>query len=182
MKNQKAHNFAVVVAAAMLLATVATSMATSVDVFAYKKNQAASQANACGNGQIPTNVGCQNAGSQIQGDENSVALAAQQTFPEAEIVVPPDNGNGVVDACEECLAPLLGTVGVASDIAEDLGLGVDLTDEAAITAICEALLNGTIDFSDFVNTLAGFAPDLPAGTVGEIVSCLAQLGIPGGGA
>ena len=99
MKNQKAHNFAVVaVAAAMLLATVATSMATSVDVFAYKKNQAASQANACGNGEIPTNVGCQNTGSQIQGDENSVALAAQQTFPEAVTPIPPE------PPVDECLA------------------------------------------------------------------------------
>ncbi len=45
------------------------------------KNQATSQANSCGNGELPLNVGCQNVGSQIQGDENGVALTAQQTFP-----------------------------------------------------------------------------------------------------
>ena len=32
---------------------------------AYEKNQAASQANACGNGEILTNVGCQNTDSKI---------------------------------------------------------------------------------------------------------------------
>jgi len=39
------------------------------------------QTNSCGNGELRLNVGCQNVGSQIQGDENEVALAAQQTFP-----------------------------------------------------------------------------------------------------
>jgi len=71
--------------AALLLATTAIS-ATSHNVFAtYKRNQATSQANACGNEFLPTNVGCQNTGSQIQGDENGVALAAQQTFPEVDM-------------------------------------------------------------------------------------------------
>jgi hypothetical protein len=31
------------------------------------------QTNSCGNGELPLNVGCQNVGSQIQGDENEVA-------------------------------------------------------------------------------------------------------------
>ena len=39
----------------------------------YEKNQATSQANACGNGKLPINVFCQNIGSQIQGEENAVA-------------------------------------------------------------------------------------------------------------
>ena len=50
----------------------------------YEKNQATSQANACGNGELPLNVGCQNVDSQIQGDENVVALAADQSFSEEE--------------------------------------------------------------------------------------------------
>jgi len=29
---------------------------------------------------LPLNVGCQNVGSQIQGDENGVSLAADQAF------------------------------------------------------------------------------------------------------
>jgi hypothetical protein len=65
----------------------ATALATTDSAFASKKreyNQATSQANACGNGELPLNVGCQNVGSQIQGDENSVALAADQVFPSIE--------------------------------------------------------------------------------------------------
>ena len=54
----------------------ATALATD-SAFATKKkeyNQATSQANACGNGKLPLNVLCQNLGSQVQGDENAVAL------------------------------------------------------------------------------------------------------------
>ena len=127
MKNQKVRNFAVILVAAMLLATTAISMSTSVDVFAYKKNQAASQANACGNGEIPTNVGCQNTGSQIQGDENSVALAAQQTFP--SVAIGDDNGNGV-DECVQCIEAVLDADQIAALEAE-LGLQINV--------ICEQL-------------------------------------------
>ena len=49
-----------------------------------RKSQATSQVNECGNGFYPLNVGCQNTASQIQGDENEVALAANQAFPEVE--------------------------------------------------------------------------------------------------
>ena len=45
-------------------------------------NQALSQANACGNGFMPYNVGCQNTASQIQGDDNAAALASEQSFEE----------------------------------------------------------------------------------------------------
>ena len=56
----------------------ATALATD-NAFAdgkkhYDKNQAISQANACGNGFLPENVFCQNIGSQVQGDENAVSL------------------------------------------------------------------------------------------------------------
>jgi hypothetical protein len=64
-------------------------MATTGNVFAYNRNQATASTNDCENGQMATNVGCQNIGSQIQGDGNSVALAAQQTFPASEPTPPP---------------------------------------------------------------------------------------------
>jgi hypothetical protein len=80
-----------VVAAMTVMLVGATALATE-DAFAgkkkYEKNQALSQANACGNGELPLNVGCQNIASQIQGDENGVALAADQVFPDF------GNGNG----------------------------------------------------------------------------------------
>lgn len=66
----------------------ATALATTDSAFAgkkkYEKNQAISQANACGNGELPLNVGCQNVDSQIQGDENVVSIAADQSFPVIE--------------------------------------------------------------------------------------------------
>ena len=77
----------VAVIAATLVGTTAIT-ADSAFATKYDKNQATSQANACGNGELPLNVGCQNVNSQIQGDENGVALAADQTFPSFE-----DGGN-----------------------------------------------------------------------------------------
>lgn len=72
---------------AVIAATlVGTTAITADSAFAtkYDKNQAISQTNACGNGELPLNVGCQNVDSQIQGDENTVSLAADQTFPSIE--------------------------------------------------------------------------------------------------
>lgn len=78
--------YLVIVAAMTAMLVGATALATADSAFAtkYDKNQAISQANACGNGELPLNIGCQNVGSQIQGDENSVGLAADQVFPSFE--------------------------------------------------------------------------------------------------
>jgi len=79
--------YMVIVAAMAVMLVGATAFATD-SAFADKKkhygksqNQAISQANACGNGELPLNVGCQNIDSQIQGDENVVSQAAEQAFP-----------------------------------------------------------------------------------------------------
>ena len=73
-----------IVAAMAVMLIGATALATE-DAFAgkkkYGKRQAISQANDCGNGFLPENVGCQNTASQIQGDENVVVTAADQAFP-----------------------------------------------------------------------------------------------------
>ena len=74
-----------IIAAMAVMLIGATAFATD-SAFAggkkhYEKNQAISQANACGNGELPLNVGCQNIASQIQGDENAVSQAAEQAFP-----------------------------------------------------------------------------------------------------
>jgi hypothetical protein len=81
MNNTK--SLAIVAVAAMAAMLIATSVVATEDAFAgkkkgYEKNQAISQANACGNGELPLNVYCQNIGSQIQGDENAVAPSASQ--------------------------------------------------------------------------------------------------------
>jgi uncharacterized OB-fold protein len=78
MLSEMNTKYMVIVAAMAVMLIGATALATE-DAFAGKKkhkeyNQATSQANACGNGFLPENVFCQNIGSQIQGDENAVAL------------------------------------------------------------------------------------------------------------
>jgi hypothetical protein len=70
-------NFKYIAMVAVMTATlVGATVITADSAFAtkYDKNQAISQANACGNGELPLNVFCQNIGSQVQGDENAVAL------------------------------------------------------------------------------------------------------------
>ena len=62
----------------------------SENAFAYEKNQATSQASDCGNGQEPENIGCQNIGSSIQGDENAVNIIGQQSFPTRTVKPPPE--------------------------------------------------------------------------------------------
>ena len=78
----------VIVATMAVMLIGATALTTSESAFAgghgHKKkteyNQALSQANACGNGFMPYNVGCQNTASQIQGNENGVSSASAQEF------------------------------------------------------------------------------------------------------
>jgi hypothetical protein len=80
--------YLVVVAAMAVMLVAATAFATD-SAFAdknrkhdgkggYKKSQAVSQVNDCGNGDTPVDVFCQNLASQIQGDNNAPALAGEQ--------------------------------------------------------------------------------------------------------
>jgi hypothetical protein len=73
-----------VIAAKAVMLMGATTLATTDSAFAggtkhYEKNQAISQANACGNGELPLNVFCQNIDSQVQGEENAVAIDGSQS-------------------------------------------------------------------------------------------------------
>jgi hypothetical protein len=78
MENKSLAVMAIVAIAVMLV----TSLAGTNSAFAggYEKSQATAQINYCGNGELPLNVGCQNAASQMQGDDNSVAGASTQVF------------------------------------------------------------------------------------------------------
>ena len=71
----------VIVAAMTAVLIGATAFGTADSAFAggKEKNQATAQTNACGNGEFPEFVFCQNLNSQIQGDENAVALNGAQT-------------------------------------------------------------------------------------------------------
>jgi hypothetical protein len=71
-----------IVAAMAVMLVGATALATD-DAFAdgkkkYGKNQVISQANACGNGKLAMYVFCQNIDSQVQGEDNGVALSGVQ--------------------------------------------------------------------------------------------------------
>ena len=79
--NMNTKYFVMVAAMAVMLIG-ATAFATD-SAFAdgkkkYEKNQALSQANACGNGKLPMYVFCDNQASQIQGDDNGVSTASAQ--------------------------------------------------------------------------------------------------------
>ena len=95
--------YMVVIAPMAVMLIGATALATSESAFAgghgnkksYEKNQATSQANACGNGKLPMNVFCQNIGSQIQGEDNGVALdGAQQAGDDRHSGGNDDGGHG----------------------------------------------------------------------------------------
>lgn len=88
--------YLVMVAAMAVMLIGATALSTADSAFAgkkkgYEKSQATSQANACGNGELPHNVFCQNLNSQIQGDENAVTILGDQVSEEHEngVMVPP---------------------------------------------------------------------------------------------
>jgi hypothetical protein len=69
-----------IVIAVMLVGTTAIATITTMEsVFAYRNNQATSQANDCGNGDGPFNILCQNLFSQIQGDGNAANIIGSQT-------------------------------------------------------------------------------------------------------
>jgi hypothetical protein len=74
-------NYIALAAPAILVAILVTTvsfMDTHI-AFAtgYEKSQIISQVNECGNYWFPINVVCSNINSQIQGDENNVAVTAE---------------------------------------------------------------------------------------------------------
>jgi hypothetical protein len=87
--------YLIVVAVMTAMLVGATALASTDSAFAggkkkYEKSQATAQTNACGNGEMPLNVFCSNTESQIQGDENQVAITSQQAA--GEQTAPPMNG------------------------------------------------------------------------------------------
>jgi hypothetical protein len=88
MLSEMNTKYMFIVAAMAVMLIGATAFATD-SAFAdkkkhYDKNQATSQANACGNGELPLDVFCQNIDSQVQGEENAVAIDGTQQAAEEE--------------------------------------------------------------------------------------------------
>jgi hypothetical protein len=72
------YGFRVTIAAFIFLITVSNVGTHIAFASSYEKSQTISQTNDCGNYWFPLNILCSNVGSQVQGDENSVAVAAGQ--------------------------------------------------------------------------------------------------------
>ena len=79
-------NYGFLVSIASFISLIAASLVGTHIVFAssYEKSQIISQTNDCGNYWFPLNVLCSNVGSQVQGDENSVAIATGQAEGKVE--------------------------------------------------------------------------------------------------
>jgi hypothetical protein len=157
-----------VITAAMLLGTTAIStISTTESVFAYRNNQATSQVNDCVNGFRPEDVGCQNTGSQIQGDKNTVSISSQQTFPGA-------------DPCEGCFDSL--TPGQRADFLQALA---ELTGGPTITIdqLCAAFAGDNPESQrfllDVVVRLLLEEVEVDEDTVNQIEECIEDVfGIP----
>jgi hypothetical protein len=79
-------NYGFLVTIAAFIPLVGASIVGSHVVYAssYEKSQTISQNNDCGNYWFPLNVLCSNVDSQVQGEENSVAIATGQAEGKAE--------------------------------------------------------------------------------------------------
>jgi hypothetical protein len=77
-----------IVVIAMAVMLIGTTIFATDNAFAgkkhYGKSQTILQANDCGNGELPLNIGCQSRDSHFDGKNNIVSLAAEQVFPEFE--------------------------------------------------------------------------------------------------
>src|SRR5918996_1231553 len=89
----------------MLTTTGFSSPITTTErVLAYESDQVGSLANACGNGEEPFNVLCQNLFSQIQGDNNAANIIGLQTGGEITTEPPTDvDSDGVPDSSDNCV-------------------------------------------------------------------------------
>jgi hypothetical protein len=80
MNNRSRKKIAVTVAivTVMLVGTMTVSLGDNSAFATKKKNQDASQANACGNGELPLDVFCETTTSQVDGEENAVVINGNQ--------------------------------------------------------------------------------------------------------
>jgi hypothetical protein len=162
-KKPKFTLVTVIAVAAVMLVAATTEMAITGYAFAYNRNQATSAANDCGNGQEPTNIGCQNTDSQIQGDENSVALISQQTFPSeppqetATLIVIKEVECVEGEECPSLPEPSEFTLsvvpegGAAIPVGQDPAFGEPIPIPPGDYQISEDLTPPNVDGLDFVN-------------------------------
>jgi hypothetical protein len=68
----------VAIATVMLVGTITVSLGGNSAFATKEKNQDASEANACGNGELLLNVFCETTTSQVDGEENAVVINGNQ--------------------------------------------------------------------------------------------------------
>jgi hypothetical protein len=68
-------NYRTIAVFGIIVILVVTVSSHPVFAGGYEKSQIISQTNECGNYWFPVNIICSNLNSQIQGDENNVAIA-----------------------------------------------------------------------------------------------------------
>jgi hypothetical protein len=78
------YGFLASIAVFIFLITASTVGTHIVFASSYEKSQIISQTNECGNYWFPLNVLCSNVSSQVQGDENSVAVTTGQAEGKTE--------------------------------------------------------------------------------------------------
>ncbi|MPZ08451.1 MAG: hypothetical protein GEU26_18900 [Nitrososphaeraceae archaeon] len=81
-------NYRAIAVFGIIAILVATVSSASVFASGYEKSQVISQVNECGNYWFPVNIICSNLNSQIQGDENNVAIATPPPEPETNYGAP----------------------------------------------------------------------------------------------
>ena len=72
----------------IIVILVVTISSHPVFVGGYEKSQVISQINECGNYWFPVNIICSNLNSQIQGDENNVAIKTPAPEPDTNYGAP----------------------------------------------------------------------------------------------
>jgi hypothetical protein len=78
IRSRKKIAVTVAIVTVMLVGTMTVSLGDNSAFATKEKNQDASQANACGNGELPLDVFCETTTSQVDGEENAVVINGNQ--------------------------------------------------------------------------------------------------------
>jgi hypothetical protein len=78
IRSRKKIAVTVAIVTVMLVGTMTVSLGDNSAFATNEKNQDASQANACGNGELPLDVFCETTTSQVDGEENAVVINGNQ--------------------------------------------------------------------------------------------------------
>jgi hypothetical protein len=78
IRSRKKIAVTVAIITVMLVGTMTVSLGDNSAFATKEKNQDASQANACGNGELPLDVFCETTTSQVDGEENAVVINGNQ--------------------------------------------------------------------------------------------------------